>query len=111
MTEFHPGSFPVGSAISRAAARALIEDRRAQSKRVDTVICRDGQAAPSFGEWEENSDGCFSRYSSIPAGVTFAEAEAAAGLAPTRTDGDYLLIILLDRIRTKRSRQDLEPEW
>lgn len=71
--KLHPGQFPVGSAISRAAARA--------------------------------------RRSSIPAGMTFEEAEAAAGLPPTRMDGDYLRVILDDRIRTQPSQKHLKPEW
>lgn len=68
---FHPGQFPVGSAISRAAARALIDERRAQSKRAETVLRVEGLSVPRFGEWEEMSNGVFSRRSSIPAGMTF----------------------------------------
>ena len=107
----HPGQFPVGSAVSRAAARALIDERRSQSKRRELVIIKDGLAAPKFGDWNEGDDGMFTRSSSIPAGMIYEEAERVAGLPPTRTDGDYLRLVISDRIRTQPSSRDVQPEW
>ena len=93
-THFHPGRFPVGSAASRAAARFLAEERLAQKRRADLVLVIHGLSVPEFGPWVQNEGGTFSRRCSIPASMTFEEAERAAGLTPVRTDGDYLRLTI-----------------
>ena len=73
-----PGDYPVGSPESRAAARALLEAKRAGRKRID-IVCRiprpGDNGAIHFGNWIEKSDGSIFRISNVPPGMTIAEAE------------------------------------
>ena len=86
---FHPGQFPFGSPISRAAARSLVEERRAHARLAELVIRVDSSEAPSFSEWKDNEDGSFTRFSRIPRGMAFEDAEKAAGLVPIAPKGEY----------------------
>ncbi len=73
-----PSDFALGSPESRAAARAALERRRAGRKRIDIVssIPRPGgDGGIHLGTWIECDDGSLFRLSSIPAGMTIAEAE------------------------------------
>jgi hypothetical protein len=73
-----PGDYAVGTPESRAAARAMLEAKRADRKRVDIVcsIPRPGaEDAIHIGKWIENPDGSLFRFSNVPAGMTIAEAE------------------------------------
>lgn len=90
----HPAHFPVGSPASRAAARALVEERRSHAVLVDLVITVKPHEAPWFSEWEENSNGTFTRRSRIPSGMSFPEAERAAGLIPVKPRGEYTRLSL-----------------
>jgi hypothetical protein len=72
-----PGGFPLGSAQSRAAARAALESRYAARKRID-VICsipRHGGNTIRIGSWIEGADGSLFRLSNLPPGMTMEEAE------------------------------------
>ena len=93
---FHPGQFPVGSHMSRAAARSLIEERRARAKLVDLVLSVAPSETPWFSEWHENENGSFTRRSRVPRGMAFADAEKAAGLVPIVPKGDYTRLTLTD---------------
>jgi hypothetical protein len=73
-----PGDFALGSNLSRAAARAVLESRFAARKRIDVVssIPRpggDGQIR--IGAWQESADGSLFRFSTVPPGMTIEEAE------------------------------------
>jgi len=72
-----PGGFPLGSTQSRAAARASLESRYAERRRID-VICsipRHGGNKIRIGAWIEGADGSLFRLSNIPPGMTMEEAE------------------------------------
>jgi hypothetical protein len=81
------GDLPLGSAQSRAAARALLERRLAGRNRLDIVssIPRPGgNGAIHIGAWSEAADGTLMRFCNIPAGMTLEEAEGiVAGQRPT----------------------------
>lgn len=96
LASFHPGQFPVGSPVSRAAARSLIEERRAHAKLVDLVISVDPSETPWFSEWHENDNDSFTRRSRVPRGMAFEDAEKAAGLSPLVPKGDYTRLTLTD---------------
>jgi hypothetical protein len=89
-----PGRFALGSAQSRAAARALIERRFAGRARCELVIRHialdPSLAEPQLGEWYEGSDGQMWRCSHLPAGMTIEEAE---------------------RIVAERGQPPLKPDW
>lgn len=101
-----PGEFAVGSGQSRAAARALLERRRAGRKRIDVVssIPRPaGDGEIRIGTWTEGSDGTLFRFSSLPPGMTIGEAErivSQPGWKPTVPPQE-----------PKRTRPPLKPEW
>jgi hypothetical protein len=86
-----PGEYPLGSAQSRAAARALLERRFAGRNRLDIVssIPRPGgDGAIHIGAWSEAADGTLLRFSNIPAGMTLEEAERI--VAARRPNGGHL---------------------
>ena len=91
---FRPGSFPIGSPASRAAARVLLGSRMDAYSRADLVAPEAGLNAPQIGAWEENSDGSFTRRSRIPIGITFDEALAQAGVSPASRAGRYMRLII-----------------
>ena len=73
-----PGSFCLGSAQSRAAARALLERRSASVQRVDFIvehIAPSEAVRPRLGKWTEWPDGSLMRVSHLPNGMTIEEAE------------------------------------
>ena len=73
-----PGRYPLGSALSRAAARALLERRFVERKRIDVVssIPRPaGEGGIRIGPWIECEDGSLFRFSSLPPGMTTEESE------------------------------------
>ena len=75
------GGLPLGSAQSRAAARALLERRFAGRNRLDIVssIPRPGgDGGIHIGTWLEGADGTLMRFSNIPAGMTLEDAERIA---------------------------------
>ena len=57
MNSLRPGDFPIGSALSRAAARLLMKERHDTRKRVEIIsnICRpDGDKnEPHVGQWQD----------------------------------------------------------
>jgi hypothetical protein len=76
-----PGEYLLGSAQSRAAARALLERRLAGRNRLDIVstVPRPGANGEiRIGAWLEAEDGSFFRFSTIPSGMTIQEAEQIA---------------------------------
>lgn len=76
-----PGRFPLGSAESRAAARALLERQRASRKRIDVVSSIPRPRAVGgihIGTWIECDDGSLYRFSTVPAGMTVEGAERIA---------------------------------
>lgn len=83
----HPGRYPVGSPVSRAAARSLLNARLSQAVLIDFVGVVDGLAVPWFSKWEQSDNGSLSRRSRIPAGMAFDEAQRAAGVAPVQSAG------------------------
>lgn len=74
-----PADYPLGSAKSRAAARANLERRFAGRKKLDVVtrciVDVPGFTEPQLGEWRECSDGTLLRHSRLPAGMTIEAAE------------------------------------
>jgi len=67
----HPANFQVGSAESRAAARAVLELRDIQLRRIQIVhsVPRPHQdnSKPNVGDWAPMIDGSFTRLVYIPA--------------------------------------------
>jgi hypothetical protein len=71
-----PGDYPLQSNLSRAAARRLIEQRRAGNVfRTLIVDLSEPPAKPHFTPWVEGDNGAMGRVASIPKGLTVAEAE------------------------------------
>ena len=73
-----PGEYPLGSAQSRAAARALLERRFAGLRRIDVVSSvprPGGEGGIHIGTWIECDDGSLFRFSDLPPGMTIEEAE------------------------------------
>lgn len=70
-----PGCFPLGSAQSRAAARALLERRFAARTRRTIIISGSESKEPRIGKWEEGADGTLGRICFLPRGMTLQEAE------------------------------------
>ena len=73
-----PGEYPLGSAQSRAAARALLERRFAGRRRIDVVSSvprPGGDGGIRVGTWVECDDGSLFRLSNLPPGITIKEAE------------------------------------
>ena len=102
-----PGDYPLGSAQSRAAARANLERRFAGRKRLDVVtrciVDVPGFAEPQLGKWRECPDGSLLRFSRLPAGMTIEEAErivAQPGWKPTASPA-----------KPECPRPPLKPEW
>ena len=60
MNSLRPGDFPLGSALSRAAARLLMKERRDTRKRVTLIsnVCRPGgdENEPHVGPWRDFGD-------------------------------------------------------
>jgi hypothetical protein len=102
----NPGRYPIGSPESRAAARAALERRYAQRRRIDVVssIPRPGaEGEIRIGTWIEGEDGVLFRFSTIPPGMTIQEAErivAQPGWKPTDPP-----------VKPDRIRPPLKPEW
>lgn len=75
----NPGNFALGSPESRVAARALLEARFAERKRIDLVFPLEwhhpGCIESIVGKWEEAEDGTLRRRSWLPSGMTMAEVE------------------------------------
>lgn len=74
-----PGDYALGSAQSRAAARAALEQRLAGRKKLDIVFLSSvpfphGEGV-KVGEWQEGAGGIPMRFSWLPAGMTIEEAE------------------------------------
>ena|ERR1035438_2919526 len=72
-----PGNYPLGSAQSRAAARARLERGFAAREREDLVV-HHYELAPDqirVGEWNEAGDGTLIRVSYLPMEMTIEEAE------------------------------------
>jgi RecB family exonuclease len=72
------GDYALGSPQSRAAARALLERRFAERRRIDIVcsIPRPGaERGIQIGTWREGADGSLIRLSNLPPGMTIEEAE------------------------------------
>lgn len=90
LEQVHPGQFPLGSPASRAAARALIAERRSGSKMVDMVLSMESSEQPIFYDWKSLPEGSYTRRSRIPAGMTFEDAELAVGLTPVRPGREYV---------------------
>jgi hypothetical protein len=74
-----PWDFALSSPESRAAARAAVERRRAGRKRIDVLssIPRPGGGI-HVGTWIEGTERSLFRFSTIPGGMTIAEAERIA---------------------------------
>lgn len=74
----NPGDYALGSSLSRAAARNVLEKRMSGRKRL-TVVCSiprpNGEGDLHFGEWIEGKDGAMIRFCNIPDGMTIQEAE------------------------------------
>jgi hypothetical protein len=72
----NPGNFPLGSHQSRAAARALLANRRAMFERREVILAcsaSDG-SAPHATEWHVNAkEQTAGRVVSIPEGMTLAD--------------------------------------
>jgi hypothetical protein len=60
MNSLRPGDFPLGSTLSRAAARLLMKERRDTRKRVTLIsnVCRSGgdENEPHVGPWRDFGD-------------------------------------------------------
>jgi hypothetical protein len=66
-----PGQYPLGSPQSRAAARAMLLERRfAERKREELVVTHYafGPDKMRVGEWNEAGDGTLIRVSHLPRG-------------------------------------------
>lgn len=74
-----PGQYPIGSAQSRAAARAKLNHLYASRERMDwvfrSIVHNPKFTEPHLGEWTECEDGTLWRTSHLPAGMTIEEAE------------------------------------
>ena len=89
-----PGSYPLGSPQSRAAARADLERRFSARRRIEIVCsiprpCYESEI--TIGAWIEGPDGTLTRFINLPAEMTIEEAEKAAqakNLQSTTTDSD-----------------------
>jgi hypothetical protein len=73
-----PGSYPLGSPQSRAAARADLERRFSSRRRIEIVCsiprpCYESEI--TIGAWIEGPDGTLTRFINLPAGMTIEEAE------------------------------------
>jgi len=70
-----PGDYALGSAQSRAAARALLERHFAARTRQTIIISGSDSKEPRIGKWEEGADGSLGRICILPRGMTLQEAE------------------------------------
>jgi hypothetical protein len=69
-----PEEFPVGSAESRAAARAMLESRESSVRRVQIIMDiprprREGLPETRVGLWSEQPDGTLLRFLFVPPGT------------------------------------------
>ncbi len=89
-----PGCFPLGSAQSRAAARAQLEQRFAGREKCDVVIRHIGSDPdwdePQLGQWHEGPDGQMRRCSHLPADMTIEEAECIVAEPGWKRSGEPL---------------------
>ena len=72
----NPGDFPLGSYRSRAAARALLANRRAVFERREVIVAcsANDRSAPHATEWHVNAkEQTAGRVVSIPEGMTLAD--------------------------------------
>lgn len=101
-----PGEYPLGSAQSRAAARALLASRLEGRERVDFVVrCIvdvPGFTKPQLGEWSECDDGTLMRCSYLPAGMTIEEAERVVAERAQKQTAPA---------RKREDKPPLVPEW
>ena len=76
-----PGDYPVGSPQSRAAVRAILERKSARRKRQDIIIIivssipRPRGNGITIGQWTEGEEGCLTRFSILPPGMTVEQSE------------------------------------
>ena len=73
-----PGDYALGSSQSRAAARAMLQERRGVQERLELIVGYD-LAEPHATEWHDNGEGELSRIISIPAGMALADGLRALG--------------------------------
>jgi len=68
-----PWEFEIGSAESRAAARAMLESREKGVRRLQIVSCvprpRQDNSVPSVGPWQSTTDGGLVRVVNVPPGT------------------------------------------
>jgi len=107
----HPGQFPLCSPSSRAAAQALIAERRENMKLVEMILRVAPSAQPYFHEWVSMREGTYTRRSRIPAGMTFEDAERIAGVPPIHPKGEYIRFWIDDNIRTVASDTAVQPAF
>jgi hypothetical protein len=107
----HPGQFPLCSPGSRAAAQALIAERRESTKLVDMILRVAPSEQPYFHEWASMREGTYTRRSRIPDGMTFEDAERIAGVPPIHPKGEYIRFWIDDTIRTAPSDATVQPEF
>lgn len=71
-----PGEYPLGSTMSRVAARAKLQQRLSGRKRRDLIVdSYEPNSEPILGKWSEAEDGSLCRVSILPEGMTIVEAE------------------------------------
>ena len=99
-----PGDFPLGSNLSRAAARAALARRFASRERLTLILDLEiGCTEPRIGEWREGTDGKLVRLCALPDGMTPREAErivSKPGWKPSPRPP-----------KPERIRPPLKPEW
>jgi hypothetical protein len=89
-SQARPGEFPLHSNQSRAAARAVLEQRQQTHERLEFIIGYNAWDLkdPRATAWEESADGRqIVRIVSIPEGMTVANALAALGGCTSRELG------------------------
>ena len=97
-----PGSYPLRSPQSRAAARALLERRFAGRKRLDIVFPTEIHD-PILGEWTEGADGTLIRRSFLPPGMTLREAKPIVSQRGWKPN--------IQPWEQERELRPIEPEW
>jgi hypothetical protein len=78
----NPGNFPLGSHRSRAAARALLANRRAMFERREVILAcsASDRSAPHATDWHVNAkEQTAGRVVSVPEGMTLADGLRSIG--------------------------------
>jgi hypothetical protein len=70
-----PSDYPLRSERSRAAARNMLEERRASKSAITVILDGEENEPPRFTPWAESKPGKMGRVAVIPPGMTVATAE------------------------------------